>query len=221
MKLFYSLHEKICSETDVYWKSFSNNIHPTAKISPNAHIANKNIKIGANTIIDMGVVIKEKTIIGDNCYIGCNSVISSDGYEYKKFDNEFIHIRHGSGVVIGNNVNINSLCAIDNGLYFDSTSIGDGSKLDNCVHVGHGVQIGKNCLITASCMFAAAVIVKDGTRVDPNASLAHELILHENSYVSMGAVVTRDVEKNTKVTGNFALPHAQFIENLRFLKQKN
>jgi UDP-3-O-[3-hydroxymyristoyl] glucosamine N-acyltransferase len=173
MQLFYDLHHALATQTDFYWQEFPNDISSSAKISPAAHIAAKNVRIGPDTIILPGAIIHERTIIGARCVINSGTIVSSEGFEYKDFGDGLKLIVHGAGVEIGNDVNIHSHCAVDRGVFGENTMIGSGSCLDNFVHVAHGVKIGRNCIVTAGATFAAAVIVGDGARIDPNATVAH------------------------------------------------
>jgi len=214
MRTFYDLHHKLIDETDFYWKEFETVIEPGAVISPDARIAKKNVRIGAGSIIEEGAIIKEKTIIGRDCVIRSNCVVGSEGFEYKRFDDKLVLIRHAQGVEIRDGAQIHAGCMFDKGLFGDPTSVGEGSCLDNLVHVAHGVQIGRNVIIAANVVFAAAVVVRDGARIDPNATIAHEKVIGEGAYVSLGAVVTKDVPPNTKVSGNFAYEHNRFLRNI-------
>lgn len=217
VRAFYDAHLYLVKETQFYWESFENDIHPTAQIAPSAIIADKNVRIGARTVIEEGVIIKERTIIGSDCVIRPRCVLSTEGFEFKKFGDQLEFVPHGHGVVLGNSVYLHAGITVDRGLFGDPTSVGDFSCIDNLIHVAHGVRIGKNCIIAAGAIFAAAVIMEDGSRIDPNATIAHELKIGAGGYVTMGSVVTRDVEPGQKVTGNFALDHTKFMANLRAL----
>jgi acetyltransferase-like isoleucine patch superfamily enzyme len=216
---FFWIHKNLVNHSSLYWRDFETTIHPTAKVSPAAHVAAMNVEIGANSVIAPGAVVLEKVKIGANCFIGSNSVVGSEGFEAKWLDGALTFIEHGHGVVIEDNVRVHAGCTIDKGVFGDATTIRANSFLDNLVHVAHGVHIGSNCLIAAGVVFAAAVVVEDGARIDPNAVLTHEITIGEKSYVTMGAVVVEDVPAGARVTGNFAYPHRQFIKN--FVASRN
>lgn len=213
-RFFYEAHKKLCA-LSFYWYDFENDIDPSVVIHPSAVIAGRNVRIGAGTRIGPGVILNERTIIGRNCIIGPGTILSSEGFEYKRAGDGFELIEHGSGVEIGDDVYIHANCVVDRGLYRLPTAIGSGTKIDNTVHVAHGVRIGRNCLITAGVVFAAAVIVGDGARIDPNATIAHECEIGEGAYVSLGSVVVEDVPAGQKYTGNFAMPHMNFLRRLK------
>lgn len=128
-------------------------------IQPNSFIGN-HVKIGVNCLIHSNVAIYDHTIIGDNVIIHAGSVLGADAFYYKKRESGFDQLISGGRVVIGNNVGIGALCTIDKGVTGDTT-IGDGTKLDNQVHVGHDTVIGKNCLIASQTGIAGCVIIED------------------------------------------------------------
>lgn len=210
---FYRLHHHLMDATDLYIQDNATRIDPSARIAASARIAERRVSIGARTVIEEGVVIGEGSSIGDDCVIRANTVIGSEGFEFKKLDGNLVFIRHAGGVSIDHGVRIHAGCMIDKGLFRDPTRIGEGSCLDNLVHVAHGVQIGRQCIIAANAVLAAAVIVGDGARIDPNATVAHEIEIGQNAYVSMGAAVASNVAANARVSGNFAYDHADFVRN--------
>lgn len=214
-RAFYHVHKYLVDHTTLYWEPFENDIDSSARISPHAMIADSNVRIGADVEIEAGTVLHQRSVIGCGSIIRSNCVVSSEGFEFKMFDGRNEFIPHGSGVVIGDGVIAHAGCKFDRGLFGDPTRVGNHSCLDNMVHVAHGVQIGRNCIIAASAVFAAAVVMEDDARIDPNASIAHEVLIGRGAYVTMGSVVTRDVPAGERVTGNFALPHAKFLNNLR------
>lgn len=128
-------------------------------IQPNTFVGN-NVKIGKNCLIHSNVAIYDNTIIGDNVIIHAGTVLGGDAFYYKKRPEGFDQLLSGGRVVIEDNVGIGALCTIDKGVTGDTT-IGEGSKLDNQVHIGHDTIIGKKCLIAAQCGIAGCVVIED------------------------------------------------------------
>jgi UDP-3-O-[3-hydroxymyristoyl] glucosamine N-acyltransferase len=128
-------------------------------IQPNVFIGN-NVTIGKNCLIHANVSIYDGSIIGDDVIVHSGSVIGSDAFYYKKRPEGYDKLNSGGNVVLKNNVEIGASCTIDKGVS-GSTTIGEGTKLDNQVQVGHDTLIGKNCLIAAQCGIAGAVVVED------------------------------------------------------------
>jgi UDP-3-O-[3-hydroxymyristoyl] glucosamine N-acyltransferase len=87
-------------------------------------------------------------------------VIGSDAFYFKKKPEGYDKMISAGRVVIHNRVEIGSLCSIDKGVSGD-TIIGEGTKLDNQIHIGHDTVIGKNCLFAAQVGIAGVVIIED------------------------------------------------------------
>ncbi|MBC7439076.1 MAG: UDP-3-O-(3-hydroxymyristoyl)glucosamine N-acyltransferase, partial [Flavobacterium sp.] len=102
-------------------------------IQPNTFIGN-HVVVGKNCIIHSNVSIYDHTIIGDNVIIHAGTILGADAFYYKKRTDGFDQLISGGRVVIENNVGIGALCTIDKGVTGDTT-IGEGTKIDNQVHV--------------------------------------------------------------------------------------
>ncbi len=159
------------------------NIHPTAIIEPGVVIAN-NVSIGAHTHICANAYIGEYSFIGDHVIIGPGAIIGPDAFYFKKLaDGSFKKWRSGGRVIIENQVDIGTGCTIAKGVSGD-TIIGEGSKLDCQIHIGHGVVIGKNCL------FAAQVGIGGKTIVEDNVVLYGQVGIAQALHIGKGAVIT-------------------------------
>ena len=134
-------------------------IHETAIIHQNVSIGN-NVRIGENSIIYPNVVVYDNVSIANNVVIHSGSVIGGQAYYYAKQNGAFVKWHSCGSVEIANNVEIGSCCTIDKGVS-GITKIGEGTKLDNQVHVGHGVVIGANCLFAAQCGIGGKTIIED------------------------------------------------------------
>lgn len=139
--------------------SASTTIGKNTIIQPNAFIGN-HVVIGTNCVIHSNVAIYDHTIIGNNVIIHAGTVIGADAFYYKKRPDGFDQLLSCGRVVIENNVGIGALCTIDKGVTGDTT-IGEGTKIDNQVHVGHDTIIGKKCLIASQTGIAGCVIIED------------------------------------------------------------
>lgn len=128
-------------------------------IQPNTFIGN-NVTIGENCIVHSNVSIYDNCVIGDNVIIHAGTTLGSDAFYFKNRPEGFDKLKSGGNVVIKDNVEIGSGCTIDKGVT-GSTTIEEGTKLDNQVQVGHDTVIGKKCLIAAQCGIAGCVIVED------------------------------------------------------------
>ncbi len=153
-------------------------------IMPNAYVGN-HVSIGRNCIIHPNVCILDHCVIGDNVIIQAATVIGGDAFYYNKKTNRDIHYKKMLScgrVVIENSVEIGASCTIDRGVSGD-TLIGAGTKMDNCVHIGHDTIVGKNCL------FAAQVGIAGATTIEDNVILWGQVGVSKTLTIGEGAIV--------------------------------
>ena len=174
-------------------------------------IDGNNIFIGKNTIIEKNAVIKSNVKIGNNCIIRSGAIIGGDGFGFERFRNKIIRFSHWGGVEIKNFVEVGYNSCIDKGTLSDTT-IDSYTKIDNQVHIGHNVKIGKRNLITAQVQLAGSVIIENNCFISPSASIANKVKISDNCFIGIGSVVTKDLKKNSRVFGNPA-------KNLKLFKK--
>ncbi len=176
----------------------------------------KNVKIGKNCIIGHNTIVENNVVIGDNCRIGNNVLIKNcligkntnilDGAVIGKkgfgFYPNKINIRypHVGAVIIGDNVEIGCNNTIDRGS-LSNTIIGDGTFLDNQVHIAHNVKIGKNCIITGQVGFAGSSSIGNNVMIGGQAGISGHLIIGNNVQIGGGSGVIKNISSNTKVMG--------------------
>lgn len=128
-------------------------------IQPNCFIGN-NVSIGNNCIIHANVTIYDDCVIGNDVVIQSGTILGASAFYYKNRPEGFDQLVSGGRVVIENNVHIGAACTIDKGVTGDTT-IGEGSKLDNQIQVGHDTIIGKKCLIASQTGIAGCCVIED------------------------------------------------------------
>lgn len=173
-------------------------ISPSAKIGegtliqPNTFIGNQ-VTIGKNCLIHSNVAIYDNTVIGDNVIIHAGTVLGGDAFYYKKRPDGFDQLISGGRVVIHDNVGIGALCTIDKGVTGDTT-IGEGTKLDNQVHVGHDTVIGKKCLIASQTGIAGCVIIEDEVTLWGQVGTTSGITIGTKAVIMGQTGVTKSVE---------------------------
>jgi UDP-3-O-[3-hydroxymyristoyl] glucosamine N-acyltransferase len=212
---FFSLHNHLFANTDFYGSPKPNMIDPSARIHPMAWIDDHDVVIGPRTQIGPHSAIYANTKIGRDCRIGAGNVIGADGFECFRHGTEMISVLHAGGVSIGDCVDIHNNSCVDRALFKDDTRIGSHSRVDNLVHIAHNAVIGERSFIVADAMVAGRVTIGDDVWIGPCAALRNGYSVADGAFVSMGAVVTRNVEAGQMVSGNFAIEHSRFI---RFMK---
>ncbi|HTN46470.1 MAG TPA: hypothetical protein VL098_09000 [Flavipsychrobacter sp.] len=175
-------------------------------------VVGENVRIGNNTVVLHNTVIEDNTVIGDHCNIGTNVSIGGEGFGYEKDENgRYLVIRHVGNVEIHDYVDIGNNVCIDRGVT-GSTVIKNNVKIDNLVHISHGVTIGANSLIIAFAMLGGSSTIGENVWVAPSSAIMNQKSVGDNALVGMGAVVVKDVAAATTVAGNPAkvlLPKTQ------------
>ncbi len=161
-------------------------------IQPNCFIGN-NVVIGQNCLIHSNVSIYDNTVIGDNVIIHAGTILGADAFYYKKREDGFDQLISGGRVVIADNVGIGALCTIDKGVTGDTT-IGEGTKLDNQVHVGHDTVIGKKCLIASQTGIAGCVIIEDEVTIWGQVGTTSGITIGKKAVILGQTGVTKSVE---------------------------
>lgn len=173
-------------------------ISPSAKIGegtiiqPNSFIGH-NVVIGKNCLIHSNVSIYDNTVIGDNVMIHAGTILGADAFYYKKRPEGFDQLVSGGRVIIENNVGIGALCTIDKGVTGDTT-IGEGTKIDNQVHVGHDTIIGKKCLIASQTGIAGCVVIEDEVTLWGQVGTTSGIRIGSKAVVMGQTGVTKSVE---------------------------
>lgn len=168
-------------------------------VQPNVFIGN-NVIIGENCLIHSNVSIYDNTIIGNNVTIHAGTVIGSDAFYYKNRPEKFDKLLSGGNVVIEDNVDLGSLCSIDRGVTA-STTIGEGSKLDNQVQVGHDTIIGKRCLIASQVGIAGCVLIEDFVTIWGQVGITSGITIGEKAVISAQSGVSKSLPGNKSYFG--------------------
>ena len=204
-------------------------IPPTVEMGENIHMApyvvcEENIKIGDGVRIGAGTCIGRNTTInngshiysnvniyhdveiGKNCIIDSGSVIGADGFGLVKDNNSHHKMPHIGGVVIEDNVWIGSNCCIDRGT-LNNTIIGEGSKLDNLIHIAHNVQIGKNCVLAGQVGIAGSSVLEDNVTLAGQVGIVGHLTMGKGSIVAAKSAVYQSIGSDSFVSGIPARNH--------------
>lgn len=158
--------------------------------------------IGNNVVIMHNSVIMRDSIIGNNVFIGANCSIGGIGFGYEKDDfGQFQLISHIGNVILADFVEIGNNTCIDRAV-LGSTIIGKNVKIDNLVHIAHGVCIGENSVIIANSMIAGSVTIGNDVWIAPSVSVLNQKEIRDGAFVGIGAVVLKNIEEQRKVVGN-------------------
>lgn len=203
----------------------SAHIDPTAHIGPGCVIGPR-AKLGARCVLmgnnNLGadcalgedaclfpnVVLYRKTHIGRRVVIHAGTVVGSDGFGYVLDEGRHRKVLQLGNVIIGDDVEIGANAAIDRGT-LGSTSIGEGTKIDNLVHIAHNVVIGRHCLIMGQVGFAGSTRLGDYVIVASQSGIADHLKIGNQAIIGAKSGVMRDVPDSGRVVGIPAAPDRQ------------
>ncbi|HZE08009.1 MAG TPA: UDP-3-O-(3-hydroxymyristoyl)glucosamine N-acyltransferase [Gemmatimonadaceae bacterium] len=188
-----------------------------AIIGAHAHIGD-GVVIGSHTIVGDGAVIGDDSklrehvtvypgaVIGERVIIHSGARIASDGFGYVFQEGAHKKIPHVGKCVIGDDVEIGANTTIDRGS-IDDTVIGNGTKIDNLVHVAHNVRIGEKCLIMAQVGIAGSVTIGDGAILAGQAGISGHLSIGAGARLAAQAGVFGDIPAGETWSGYPARPH--------------
>jgi UDP-3-O-[3-hydroxymyristoyl] glucosamine N-acyltransferase len=207
-----------------------------AVIGPRSHIGagttimphvtiGADVTIGAQSVFHSGVRVEDRTVIGERVIVHGNSVIGSDGFSFAPDLNsatEFVpgvvvtRIHSLGNVEIADDVEIGACTTIDRAT-LDSTRIGSGTKIDNHVHIGHNVIIGKSCLVCGKVGIAGSATIGDRVRLGGGAGVGDHLRIDDAAVVGAASMVAGNVAAGNFVSGLPAILHKRAIEQFLYV----
>jgi UDP-3-O-[3-hydroxymyristoyl] glucosamine N-acyltransferase len=216
-------------------------IHPTARmengvtVDPGAVIGPR-VEIGAGSVIGAGAVIGPSVRIGRGCLIGANASITNaligdrvvvhpscaigqDGFGYLPTEAGHRKVLQIGRVIIQDDVEIGAGTTIDRGGNRD-TVIGEGTKIDNLVQVGHNVSIGRNCIIVAQCGISGSVTLEDGVVLGGQVGLSDNVRIGEGAMIGAKSGVLSDIAPGERWFGYPAMPSREFLRSMAILRQQ-
>ncbi|MEH6665708.1 MAG: UDP-3-O-(3-hydroxymyristoyl)glucosamine N-acyltransferase [Brevundimonas sp.] len=216
-------------------------VHPTAALEENVRLGpgvvigagarvGRDAVIGANTVIGPGVAVGRGARIGANASIGfaligdrvriaSGAVIGEPGFGAAGSARGPVDIPQLGRVIIQDDVTIGAATCIDRGAY-DDTVIGEGTKIDNLVHVAHNVVLGRFCLVAAQVGISGSVIVGDGVMFGGQAGVGDHQTIGAGARIAGAAAVLSDVPPGETWSGYPARPLRRFLRETVWLAKK-
>jgi UDP-3-O-[3-hydroxymyristoyl] glucosamine N-acyltransferase len=210
-------------------------IHPSAKLGDEVivdpfAVVGMNAQVGTGTVIGPGAVIGPNVTIGRDCNVGANSSvqfahigdnvlihsgcqIGQDGFGFIPQAGGALKIPQMSQVIIQRDVEIGSGTAIDRGSIRD-TVIGEGTKIDNLVQIGHNVVIGRHCLIAAQVAIGGSATVGDRVMLGAGVGLNNHIFVGDGAQITAMSGVKDSVPANARWGGFFAKPTKRWFREI-------
>lgn len=216
-------------------KSFEPGIHPRAFVDPSATLNPDKVRIHAGAVVMAGVTIGDGTDIGPNCVVYDNAsigadcvlmanvtvrnrcilgdrvilqpgcVIGSDGFGYELSGGVHVKIDQVGIVEIANDVEIGANTTIDRAR-FGKTIIGEGTKIDNLVQVGHNCVIGKHCLIVSLCGISGSTRLGDYVTLAGQVGVVGHITIGDKATLTARSGVTTNLPGGEVYSGRPAKP---------------
>ena len=216
-------------------RQFAPGIHPQAFVDPSAVLDPAKVRVQAGAVVLAGAVVgdgsdigpnsvvSEDAVIGKDCRIMANAsirdrcvlgdrvilqpgaVIGSDGYGYEFHDGRHVKIDQVGIVEIGDDVEIGANTTIDRAR-FGKTLIGEGSKIDNLVQIGHNCVIGKHCLIISQTGISGSSQLGDYVTAAGQVGIAGHVTIGSKAVLSGRTGVTASIPGDEVYAGKPALP---------------
>jgi UDP-3-O-[3-hydroxymyristoyl] glucosamine N-acyltransferase len=186
-------------------------------IQPNCFIGN-NVTIGKNCMIHSNVSIYDDAIIGDNVTIHAGAILGGSAFYYKNRPEGYDQLKSGGRVIIEDNVDIGALCTIDRGVTGDTT-IGEGSKLDNQIQIGHDTIIGKKCLIASQTGIAGCVVVEDNVTIWGQVGVKSGITIAKGTVIYAQSGLGQTTEEGKTYFGSPAQEARTLFKEMAYIKK--
>jgi len=210
-------------------------IKDNTRIMHNCYIG-KGATIGENCLLHPSVNVGERVKIGNKVILHHGVSLGADGFSFVTETPDNIENARKSGeisqneveqvifkipsigsVIIGNNVEIGANATIDRGT-IENTVIGNNTKIDNLVMIGHNCRIGEGCLIVSQVGIAGSCVIGDRVVIAGQAGLADHIKIGSDSIIAAKAGVSKSFPEKSIVVGIPAVPRKEFIKQLKIMK---
>ncbi len=202
-------------------------IHPTARIEPGVVIepgavVGREAWIGSGTTIAAGALVGYRVTVGRNCYIGPSTTlthalvgdrvilhagvrIGQDGFGFAMGPDGHLKVPQIGRVIIQDDVEIGANSCVDRGALKD-TIIGEGTKIDNLVQIGHNVVVGRRCVIVAQVGLAGSSTLEDFVVLGGQSGVAGHLTVGAGAQIAGASHVTENIPPRARLVGTPAVP---------------
>ena len=177
------------------------------------------VKLGEGCMVATGVTV-QYAFIGNGCILHPGVRIGQDGFGFAPGGPPEGHIKvpQLGRVIIGDMVEIGANTTIDRGAGPD-TIIGDGTKIDNLVQIGHNVEIGMGCFVAGLVGISGSTKVGNFVMLGGQSGFAGHISIGDGAQIAAQSGIMRDVEPGARLVGTPAIPHREFFRQVAALSK--
>lgn len=173
-------------------------------------------RVGRGGFIGPGAVVRY-ALIGDRVIVHGGAQIGQDGFGFVPGPRGPERMPQLGRVIIQDDVEIGANTTIDRGALAD-TVIGDGTKIDNLVQIGHNVRIGRGCIVAGQCGISGSVVIGDFAMLGGSVGLSDHVVIGAGAQVAAGSGVMETVPDGARWGGSPAVPMRQYLRQVAMLR---
>jgi UDP-3-O-[3-hydroxymyristoyl] glucosamine N-acyltransferase len=206
-------------------------VHPGARVGPEASVfpfavvgegavvgarcrihsgavVGRHCRLGDDVVLHPGAVLYDDTVLGDRVIVHANAVLGADGFGYRLQDGRHVKVPQLGRVEVGDDVEIGACTTIDRGT-FQATRVGEGTKMDNLVQVGHNCVLGRHNLLVSQVGIAGSCRTGDYVVAAGQAGIADHVHVGDRVVIGAKAGVTHAIAAGERVLGAPATPERE------------
>jgi len=170
------------------------------------------VEIGEDSVLGPRVICCRDTRVGKRARIKAGAVLGGTGFGYAPGQGGLERLPHAGRCIIGDDVDIGSNSCIDRGSV-DDTVVGDGTKIDNLVQIGHNVRLGRRCLVMSQVGIAGSARIGDGVVLAGQVGVVGHLSIGDGARVAAQSGVGHDLPGGADYGGSPARPHREWLRS--------
>jgi UDP-3-O-[3-hydroxymyristoyl] glucosamine N-acyltransferase len=168
-------------------------------------VIGRNCRIGDDVVLYANAVLYDDVVLGDRVIVHANAVLGADGFGYRVVEGRHVKTPQFGCVEVGDDVEIGAGATIDRGT-FQATRIGEGTKIDNLVMIGHNCQIGRHNLLVSQVGIAGSSSTGDYVVMAGQVGVADHVHIGEGAQLGAQSGVPSDVPAGVRVLGTPSRP---------------